>query len=402
MKNRLTRRLFSSMKQFLITFLFGVLALSTESYAVGQSAVITLVFPSGARSLAMGEVGTALADDEQVLYYNPAGLGMSNYRFRGGSYTNSYEQLLPAFHIRDLWHVHLAGCYQPPASVWGGFAADLNFINFGINQMTDEQGREIARYRSFEGVGAIGWGFNLVDAGIKNHFWGIGLKLLYSALAPGYGTGTEGIASSFAADVGYIWRFLPFMRFGLTFANMGPSVYYIDRSEADPIPFTINLALAYQDEFFIGNFKLLKLSSEIRADREVVKTYPDRQPDPFWKAIYTDLVNDPDMTTGEEFEETNWHLGFESTFANTFSVRNGFLFDMAGKRFETHFGIGVRIYDHFQWDFSTIYSPEGYLKGFYGLPEGSNGSRHGQYHLTFTFLRMGNWSPHDGTWFLKQ
>jgi len=37
-----------------------------------QSAVIALVFPSGARQNAMGETGVALADDENALFWNPA------------------------------------------------------------------------------------------------------------------------------------------------------------------------------------------------------------------------------------------------------------------------------------------------------------------------------------------
>ncbi len=52
---------------------------------VGESAVITLVFPFGARSTGMGEVGTALADDESVLYYNPAGLAIKNSSWKYGS-----------------------------------------------------------------------------------------------------------------------------------------------------------------------------------------------------------------------------------------------------------------------------------------------------------------------------
>jgi hypothetical protein len=390
------------MKKFLAAYLFIVFAASPESFAVGQSSVITLVFPSGARSLAMGEVGTALADDEQVLFYNPAGLGMPNYRFRGGAFTNSYEQLLPAFKISDLWHMHLAGCYQPPVSSLGGFAADLNIIDFGKNQSTDELGRTIASYRSSEWVGGVGWGFNLEDAGIKNHYWGFGLKLVYSALAPGYGPGSEGIGNTFAVDVGYLWRFFPYFRFGFTLANMGPSIFYISREESDPLPFTVNLALAYQDEFFVENFKLLKLSVELRANREVVKTYPDKNPDPFWTAIYTDLINDPSMTSQQEFEEINWHAGIEATFANMVSLRHGYLFDITGRRFEWHWGIGVRLFNHFQYDFSAIFSPEGYMKGLFGIPDGSNGSRHGQYNMTFTFFRMGNWKPHDRKWFLIQ
>jgi len=53
-------------------FIGMILLVALSACAQGQSAVITLVFPSGSRSIGMGEVGTALADDEQVLYFNPA------------------------------------------------------------------------------------------------------------------------------------------------------------------------------------------------------------------------------------------------------------------------------------------------------------------------------------------
>jgi ligand-binding sensor domain-containing protein len=43
--------------------------------AIGQSAVITLVMPPGARATGMGEAFTGLADDANAVYYNPAGLG---------------------------------------------------------------------------------------------------------------------------------------------------------------------------------------------------------------------------------------------------------------------------------------------------------------------------------------
>ena len=75
--------------------LIALFATAQCAFPIGQSAVITLVFPPGARSLGMGEVGTALADDEDVLYYNPAGLGMQNNRWHGGATTDFYQQLLP-------------------------------------------------------------------------------------------------------------------------------------------------------------------------------------------------------------------------------------------------------------------------------------------------------------------
>jgi hypothetical protein len=389
-----------NMHKILSAAAFLIVIASSGAFAVGQSSAITLVFPSGARSLSMGEVGTALGDYEDVLFYNPAGLGIDNRRWKGGAAAISYEQLLPAFKIPDLWHMNIAGCFQPGMATFGGFGINWNYINFGLNTSTDEQGREIAQFRSYEYVLTGGWGFSFEEIGIKGHYWGVGLKYVLSALAPGYGPGNEGIGSSYAVDVGYIWRFLPFMRLGLTFANMGPNIFYISRDQADPIPFTVNLALAYKDKFNIADLPVLEACAELRADREIVKNYPDRQPDPFYKAIFTGLFNDTSQTVAQKFEEINWHLGCEVSFARIVSLREGLLIDPAGRRFEHHFGFGLSAYDHFQWDFSFIYSPEGYMKGLF--PEGSTGARNGQCNFTFTFFRMFNWSKADGKWWLKK
>ncbi|MDO5577028.1 MAG: hypothetical protein Q4F84_08105, partial [Fibrobacter sp.] len=54
------------------------LALSGEIFAgVGESAVITLIFPPGARATGSGEAFTGVSDDISATYYNPAGLGQS-------------------------------------------------------------------------------------------------------------------------------------------------------------------------------------------------------------------------------------------------------------------------------------------------------------------------------------
>ena len=44
-------------------------------FAVAQSAVITLIFPPGARATGLGEAFVALADDANATFFNPAGLG---------------------------------------------------------------------------------------------------------------------------------------------------------------------------------------------------------------------------------------------------------------------------------------------------------------------------------------
>jgi hypothetical protein len=56
----------------------AILCLSASSaWAVGETAVITLAFPPGARSTGLGETFTGIADNPEATFYNVAGLGQS-------------------------------------------------------------------------------------------------------------------------------------------------------------------------------------------------------------------------------------------------------------------------------------------------------------------------------------
>lgn len=58
--------------------ILGLSATSTLSAPrIGQSAIQTLAFPWGARSLGMAETFTGIADNAEAIFYNPAGLGQA-------------------------------------------------------------------------------------------------------------------------------------------------------------------------------------------------------------------------------------------------------------------------------------------------------------------------------------
>jgi len=391
----------------LVPVFFLVHILSGEALAASQSAVITLVFPSEARSLGMGDVGTALADDESVLFFNPAGLGMPNRRWRSGAVSRFWERLLPALHLPDLYHLHYGVLHQGLLRDFGGFGLDINGISFGENTLVDEEGVEIARFHSWEGVVTVGWGFNLEDLGIRNHSWGVSLKYVHSALAPGMGEALEGQGQTFAVDVGYLWRFGRDFRFGVNLANMGPPIFYVDRAEADPLPFTVNAAVACDREFVVDNVRFLGLSAEVRAAREIAKNYVNSRPDPFWKAVFTDFLNDTSSTWREEMSEIIIHAGAEVRLLNTIAYRFGFLFDWVGERYELHQGFGFSLIDHVQIDVYSIHSPEGYFKDiakhWCGSDNeshrmGSHGARHRQYGFSLTVFRLGEWGFDDHQW----
>jgi ligand-binding sensor domain-containing protein len=300
--------------------------------------------------------------------------GINKYDYAERQVFLFYEQLLPAFKIPDLWHAYLSGII--PTEDWGTLGVFVNFINFGINQMTDEQGREIAQFRSWEGVFGLSYGLLLAE----DLSAGVNIKYAHSALAPGYGPGDEGIGRTFAIDASILKRNLFINNFDIGFMlqNMGPSIFYISREEADPIPFTIRLGLAYK----AIQTPYLDLKILFDADREIVKNYPDKRPDPFYKAIWTGFLNDTTLTFREKMEEINLHGGIELWYANLLALRLGHLFDYAGRRFELTIGFGIN-YANLNFDWSFIYSPEGFMKGI--VLDGSNGSRHGQWRASFIF-----------------
>ncbi|HEX7511021.1 MAG TPA: two-component regulator propeller domain-containing protein, partial [Chitinivibrionales bacterium] len=63
-------------KQALALILLSVI-IQSPAWAIGRSAVITLVFPPGARATGLGEAFTGLADDANATFFNPAGLGQA-------------------------------------------------------------------------------------------------------------------------------------------------------------------------------------------------------------------------------------------------------------------------------------------------------------------------------------
>jgi hypothetical protein len=354
-------------------------------FAVGEAAVITLVFPYGARSNAMGEVGVALADDESAMFWNPAGLGIRNQeRWRGGAESHFWEPVLPAFGLKDLWHFALAGCYQRsteseyglPISNIYGFGAYINHLNLGVNEWSDELGRRLGRAHSYESIYNLSFGTNIFPHAWGTHAVGLSVKYIYSALAPGY-EGNKGVGRSFCLDAGYLYVFPFHLRLGFTAANMGQSIYYITREESDPLPFTLRMGIAYKNQWSFGGLCIASLAAEFDANRELVNHEIGQQPDPFFKAMYTDFGHP---------EEIVYNHGFEVQFLRTVAVRCGQLYDDVGSRNEYHQGFGLSWCNHFTFDLYFIHSPKGSI------------ARDRQWGFSFTMFNLGFWRPQDVTW----
>ncbi len=371
--------------------LFTSLFWSQPAHSLGESAVITLVFPWGARTNAMGELGTALADDGAVSFYNPAGLGIPNDRWKGGEFTHFYEPILPQFGLRELWHTSFAGHFQYTDTTFGrsitrGFGTFFNYLNVGEYLWTDEFGRAVGSARSYEFIlCALSYGTNYHRKRVDFAIGGSG-KFIHSALAPGYGEGGAGVGNSIAFDLGFLMVTDFGLRVGMNAANMGMPIYYVDPNDPDPLPFTINLAVGYKRMFGISNMKVFQLAAEYRLERELVQNHAYGSPDPFYEAIITDTR---DKSFAENWQYIQKHIGWEMLLFNTGAVRMGWLQDDVGLRYELHVGTGFQLFNHFQMDWYRIL-----------VPGDRQHPRHGQWGISMTMMRLGLWSQDDAMWFL--
>lgn len=292
----------------------------------------------------------------------------------------AFEQLLPELHIPDLWHLYIGQIF--PTQDWGTIGLSINYLFMGENEIYDALGNKDRTVKSWEGVFNLSYGFPISK---KDLSLGLNAKYVVSALAPG-GEDGDGVGHTFALDVAVLKRnfFLKNFDLGFMFQNMGPHIFYIDRDNVDPIPFTLRLGLAYR----AVQTPIHDLKFVLDLHKEVVKNYFTKKPDPFWKAFITDLVTDTADNYKEEAQEININLGMEYWYNNVIAVRSGFLFDYIGERYELNLGLGFK-YGTMKFDFSYIVAPEGFLKGLLrkinSTKDGATGVRDGQWRISFMF-----------------
>lgn len=292
----------------------------------------------------------------------------------------AFEQLLPELGISDLWHLYIGQIF--PTQDWGTVGLSINYLFMGENQLYDALGNEARKVKSWEGVFNLSYGFPITK---KNLSLGLNAKYVVSALAPG-GPSGEGVGHTFALDVAVLKRdfFLRGFDLGFMLQNMGPHIFYIDRDNVDPIPFTLRLGMAYR----AVQTPIHDLKFVLDLHKEVVKNYFYEKPDPFWKALVTDLVTDTADTWEEELQEININLGMEYWYNNVIAVRSGLLFDYIGERYELNLGLGLK-YGTMKFDFSYIVAPEGFMKGMLRKinphKDGATGVRDGQWRISFMF-----------------
>ncbi len=343
----------SGFKKLLIIALIILSMSNTKLLSqAGGAAVPFLLISPDARHSGMGEVGTAIADDINAIYWNPAGLGFHDY------YTNAldeenvpYEQIalsfsrwLPQFNADLFYSYATYGRFIEEMD--GVVAANFIFMNLGEFTRTHETGKVLGTFISNEF--AIGISYGTIVA--KDFAVGVQLRYIQSNLAPAAQGSNEsagtGISGGF--DIGVLWKPQDlnifgweagdFLSLGLNLQNVGPKMTY--RAEADPLPTTLKMGAAFK--LYSDDFNDLTFAFDV--NKLLVKR-DSTGSDPLPKSFITGWQN-PGFETS---------FGFEYWYEQLIALRAGYFTEPSaiGNRQFWNFGAGVR-YDMFQLDFSYI------------------------------------------------
>ncbi len=244
----------------------------------------------------------------------------------------------------------------------GSVTASITYMNFGEFVRTGEADpTPIGTFRSFDAALTLGYATKLSSD------WGLGFnfRLIHSRLSdqPTAEEQGSGVATSVSFDIAAMWRpetfVLPLLdediggkfSLGANLSNLGPKIYYIDKSQADPIPTNFRLGFAYKvidDEFnsliYTLDFSKLLVSRDSSGSDE------------FYAALFTSWGDEP---FSNELRDIVTSMGLEYWYGTPgdflFALRSGFFYEdpSYGNRKFLTFGAGIR-YDIYGFDFSYI------------------------------------------------
>lgn len=334
-----------------------LLFVNNKVNAQGEAAVTFLLLAPDSRAGGIGESGAGLADNSAAIFWNPAGIAF----LTGSEASITHSNWLPQFGLDDLFYDYLT-YRQYIEEIDGSITSSITYMNFGEFIRTGEGSPDpIGTFRSFDAALTLGYATKI------HNDWGLGLnfRLIHSRLSdqPTAGEQGSGVATSVSFDIAAMWRpeeldipligeFNNRLSIGANLSNIGPKIYYIDQSQADPIPTNFRLGFAFrimEDEY--NSLTLTTDFSKLLVDR--ADSASERAE--FYEAIFTAWMDD-DFST--EVRDVVTSMGLEYWYGDEdfkFALRTGFFYEdpeFGNRKFVT-IGAGIR-YDLYGFDFSYI------------------------------------------------
>jgi hypothetical protein len=329
------------MKRILLAVAMGAVLTTTfggAALAGSGAGAINLSFPIGARYNALGEAGTALAQDATAMWWNPGGMAFLPQRPEKRDVHIMQSSLAEglAEDIGLYW-----GGYAAPMGSHGALGFSFNYLDMGDQQATDENGDPKGLFTSYMFSFGATYGVRVS----RTMGVGIGVKYFRDKLADdsvlqdpqGGGSG-----DSFGVDLGMLWK-VPSIRsnIGVAISNLGPDIKHVDADQSDPMPRKISFGIAgslYHSEFM----GLLAVADYL------VPLYK-------WK--------DNDYGFGLETSQEEYGAGVEWNYLRSLFVRFGYKSAAYGDIQDTTYGFGL---DAQRWlgqaltfDFAKVPQAEG-------------------------------------------
>jgi hypothetical protein len=283
------------------SFIRACLLCLLPSIAAAQSAEVAgaleLVFPFGARSVAMGQAAVASEVGTDAVWWNPAALASQRRR----------ELALQYLQRQNF--VNVVGLtYALPRPPVGVFAASLFLVDYGTDQVTDELGDVIGQFTHRFVAGVATFGTTVAKRGRA----GINYRVFQRRFdCSGDCTRVEdNSAISSGIDAGLQYRVtdsLP-LTIGLAIRHLGLRFQQRDEAQADALPTRFHLGITYEPS-------LGKAMADARA------------------RISAEIVRSPNLTA------TGYRTGGELEWQQRYFIRAGYAVNVGATAGSV--GIGV-------------------------------------------------------------
>jgi len=204
-------------------FIILTLFLSNCSYSqAGESVYDFLRLDMSARAAALGGSFNSNADDPDVIFYNPAGLGLLSNTPVSFSY------------FKHLLDINLASfAISKEYKGIGRFGAAVKYINYGSFTGADENANKTGDFSASEVAFILGYS-NKLD---ENFYYGANIKFIYSGISSYSSTGM-------AVDLGLHYSFpAQQVEIGASALNLGGQLSkYGDVSEDLPVDVQVGIS----------------------------------------------------------------------------------------------------------------------------------------------------------------